>query len=293
MKILDKAEELHYVPNSLAKGLKMGRSKTIGLIVADISNVFFGTLALHIQSYAEKEGYTVVIGNTNEKLDEMENMIRFLNSRQVDGLIITPTEGSEHLIKKLIEYKKPFVLVDRSYPDLNVFSVLINNYEISYKSTKKLISKGCKNPAFITYKQDQYHTNERRRGFEQAVKEAGVYDLENIKEVRYDSLKNDIDKAILQLMNSDKRIDCIFFATNSISIAGVKALFKHTLSIQRDIQIMCFDESEAFYLLPFSVPFVKQPIEKMAKQSIRLLLNQIEQENCEIERSIVEAELKL
>ena len=119
-KIIEKAAELNYVPNSLAKGLKMGQSKTIGLIVADISNVFFGTLALHIQNYAEKEGYTVVIGNTNERLEEMDKMITFLNSRQVDGLIITPTEGSEKLVQSLIKHKKPLVLVDRTCSGLNV-----------------------------------------------------------------------------------------------------------------------------------------------------------------------------
>ena len=60
-RILDKAQELNYAPNNLAKSLKMGKSKTIGLIVADISNVFFGTLALHIQNYAQKKGYTIII----------------------------------------------------------------------------------------------------------------------------------------------------------------------------------------------------------------------------------------
>lgn len=138
-KILAKAEELHYTPNSFAKGLKMGKSKTIGLIVADISNVFFGTLALYIQEYAEKEGYAVIIANTNEEEKKMERMVKLLNSRQVDGFIITPPEGSEEIIQDLIKYKMPLVLVDRTYPYLQVNSVLINNFEISYKSAKQLI----------------------------------------------------------------------------------------------------------------------------------------------------------
>lgn len=290
-KILKKAKELNYVPNSLAKGLKMGHSKTIGLIVADISNTFFGTLALHIQNYAEKEGYTVVIGNTNEKLEEMQKVITFLNSRQVDGLIITPAEGSKELTQKLIERNKPLVLVDRSFPELNVSSVLINNYEISYYSTRQLINNGCKNPAFVSYKQDQFHTNERKRGFVEAVKDAGLHKPENIKEVRYQCLKEDINKAILELINSSEKIDGIFFATNSLSIAGVKSLFKHNIDIQKDIQVMCFDESEAFNLLPFSVPYIKQPIEEMAKKALKLLLYQIEKKEETVEKSSIEAQL--
>src|SRR5690554_5932467 len=143
-KILDKAAELNYVPNTLAKGLKVGRSRTIGLIIADISNIFFGALALHIQNYAEEKGYTVIIGNTNEKLNEIEKLIKLLYARQVEGFIITPTEKSQNQLKKLINNRTPFVLVDRTFPKLHVNSVLINNYEISYQATLQLIKKGCK-----------------------------------------------------------------------------------------------------------------------------------------------------
>lgn len=292
-KILDKAAELNYMPNTLAKGLKMGRSKTIGLIVADISNVFFGTLALYVQEYAEKEGYAVIIANTNEQGKKMERMIKLLKSRQVDGLIITPTEGSENLVQDLIKYKMPLVLVDRSYPDLPVNSVLINNYEISYKSTKQLMQQGCRNIAFVTYKQDHFHINERKRGYCEAMKEADLFNADHIQEVRYEFLRSDMDRAISYLVNKEEKMDGIFFATNSISIEGVKSLYKHHLTLQKDIQIMCFDESDAFYLVPFSIPFVKQPIEEMAQHAIQILLDQIEERNLEIEKCILDAELVL
>ncbi len=290
-KIIDKASELHYIPNSLAKGLKMGHSKSIGLIVADISNVFFGTLALHIQNYAEKEGYTVIIGNTNEKLEEMEKITSFLSSRQVDGLIITPAEGSEVLIDSIFKSKKPLVLVDRCFPELNVPSVLINNYEVCYRSTKQLIDQGYKNMAFITYRQDQFHTNERKRGFIEAMYNNGLYDPHYVKEVSYQCLEKDMDKAISQLLKSEKKVDTIFFATNTISIAGVKSLLKHGISIQKDIQVMCFDETDAINLFPFRVPFIKQPIEEMAKKALELLIVQIEKKDVETHKFFLEAEL--
>lgn len=290
-RIIDKAAELHYIPNSLAKGLKMGHSKSIGLIVADISNVFFGTLALHLQNYAEKEGYTVIIGNTNEKLEEMEKMIAFLNSRQVDGLIITPAEGSEVLIESLLNAKKPLVLVDRGFLDLDVPSVLINNYEVCYHSTKQLIDQGFRNPAFITYKQNQFHTNERKRGFVEAMKDAGLFTPDHVKEVSYQSLEDDMDKAISQLLECEKKVDAIFFATNTISMAGVKSLLKHGLIIQNDIQVMCFDETDAINLFPFRVPFIKQPVEEMAKRALELLIGQIEKKDIKNRKLFLEAEL--
>ncbi len=290
-KILDKAAELNYVPNTLAKGLKMGKSRTIGLIVADVSNLFFGTLALHIQIYAEQKGYSVIIGNTNEQLKAMENLMSFLYARQVEGLIITPTEKSQHLLKKLIKSKIPFVLVDRSFPELAVTSVLINNYEISYQSTERLIQKGCKRIGLITYKQDHYHINERRRGCEDALKQAGIYDPDIMKEIRYDFLKSDMQRAIKNLISKKGKIDGIFFTTNSLSINGVKELIKNDINIQKDIQIMCFDENDAFYILPYAVPFIKQPIKKMAEKATELLIDQIEMKSEGTKHVVVEAEL--
>ncbi|BBD44039.1 MAG: LacI family DNA-binding transcriptional regulator [Petrimonas sp.] len=292
-KILDKASELNYIPNTLAKGLKVGKSRTIGLIIADISNLFFGALALHIQIYAEQRGYSVIIGNTNEQLNEMENLMKFLYARQVEGLIITPTENSQYLLKRLISNKIPFVLVDRSFPELPVNSVLINNYEISYRSTGQLIKKGCKRIGLITYKQDHYHINERKRGSVDAMKHAGIYDPEMVEEVRYDFLKNDIKRAICNLISKKEKTDGLFFTTNSISINGVKELIRNNINIQKDIQIMCFDENDAFYILPYAVPFIKQPIKEMAKNAVELLIDQIEMKSEGTKNVVVGAELVL
>lgn len=292
-KIIDKAAELNYVPNSLAKGLKMGHSKTIGLIVADISNVFFGTLALHVQNYAEKKGYMVIIANTDEQLSEMDKMIKLLKSRQVDGFIITPTEYGEKSISNLLREKTPLVLVDRNFPELTTCSVMINNYEISYKATKELINKGCKNIALISYRQDQYHINERKNGCIEALKDHKIYRKENIKEVRYDSLQSDVEKAVNELLQNNSKIDGMFCTTNSISINAVKELVKNKIDIQKQIQLFCFDENEAFQILTFSVPYVKQPIEELAQNAVRRLIEQIEEKIINTETCVVEAELIL
>lgn len=291
-KILKKAEELHYTPNSFAKGLKIGKSKTIGLIVADISNVFFGKLALYIQNEAEKKGYAVIIANTNEDSSEMDKMVRLLKSRQVDGLIITPPAGSEKAIQYLVNERIPLVLVDRNFPELHISSVLINNFEISYNAISKLIEKGFKNIAIITYKQTQFHITERNRGYIEANKNANLYNQKNIKKVSYEFLNRDMEKVINELLSEERPIDAIYFTTNSISISGIKELYKQK-QYQSNIQLMCFDESDAFYILPLNIPFIKQPIKEMAKNAMQLLTDQMEMKNYEIKNCIVEAELKV
>jgi LacI family transcriptional regulator len=186
------------------------------------------------------------------------------------------------------------VLVDRTFPEMKVNSVLINNYEISYQSMEQLIKKGCRNIGIVTYNQDHYHINERRNGAISALKNSGIYDENNVEEVSYHNLKDDTTFSIEKLLKRNPKIDGIFFTTNSISINGVKALIKNKINIQKEIQIMCFDENDAFYILPYTVPFIKQPIKEIAKNAIELLIKQIDSETVVESKNIVlNAELVL
>lgn len=274
-KVLEKAAELNYTPNTFAKGLKTGRSKTLGLILADISNPFFARLALYVQDYAEKEGYTVLVANTNEKVDKTRKMVKLLKARQVDGFIITPAAGSEKIIEELMNERIPLVLVDRSFPLLNTNSVLINNFEVSYRATQALISQGCENLAFLTFNQNQHNMIERKRGFIEAVDDAGIYKPNLVKEVSYEFVESDVANAMSDFISDQTKIDGIFFANVDLSLKGIRNLLQQNIKVQEQIKIMCFDESEAFSILPFSVPYIKQPINEMSKLAVRLVIDQI------------------
>ncbi len=285
-KILSIASEYNYIPNSIAKSLKVGKSKTIGLIVADISNMFFGKLALHIQNHAEKAGYTIIVGNTNENLFELKKMINLLKSRQVDGLIITPTGESESLFQELLPKQLPFVFVDRDFPMLNSNAVLINNYEISYTSTKLLLKKGCKRVAMITYKNPQYHMDERKRGYIDALKEQNFFVESLIKYVRYEHLEEDVYVAIKELFTQDS-FDGVFFTTNSISMKALKHIVKLKKDKMGDLKYVCFDQNDAYCLLPIDIAYITQPIEEMAKAAVDIIINQIENQNEEKKKVVV------
>jgi len=274
-KVLAKCKELNYIPNDLAKSLRIGSSKTLGLLIADITNVFFGSLAFHIQEYADQKGYTVIIGNTNENVCKMKSMVDALICRQVDGFIITPTEGSESIIMDLVDKKYPMVLVDRSFTNIPTTTVMINNYEISFEAVNSLIHKGCKRIGLLVYKDNQFHIQERKRGYEEALKNIGTYDIDLIKEVRYDHFEKDVRQAVSDLLDMNEKIDGIFFSTNTISILGIRNLFSIKKYITDEIQLMCFDESDSYCFLPFNIPFIKQPIEEMGRMAVKLITEQI------------------
>lgn len=284
-KIKQKAKELNYRPNILARSLRLGRSQTIGLVVADISNPFFANLAFHIQEQAEKFNYTVFITNTNEDTDKMGTAIEILKARQVDGMIIVPTEkGSAH-IEQLLKSSTPIVLLDRCYPELGTNTVMIDNYEVAYQATQKIIdAEACKRIGFVTYENSMFHFTERERGYTDAMKAAGLYDAKLIKHVNYQTLAEDTATVITNLIEESK-IDSVFFATDTICIKTIKFLHKHNREAFNDLKITSFDYNEIFDFIDKPLSYILQPLAEMGKTAINILIKQINKEEEKEEES--------
>jgi len=291
-KIRIEAKALNYEPNSFAKGLRSGRSETIGLIVADISNPFFAHLAFHIQEHAEQHGYSVIITNTNESTEKMEKMISILKSRQVDGFIIVPTEHSEKLIEKLIRDKRPVVLLDRYFQGIDVSYVVINNYQASMEATNLLLNLNCKRIALIIYRNYLPHIQDRKNGYIAAMSQRGLFEPKLVKEVNYRTLAGDIQKAMMELVSGGEKVDGIFFATNTIATIGLKILTGLKMEIQKDVKVICFDKSDAFDLSNISIPFVQQPIAEMGKHAVDVLVQQMTQKDVTMIHHELEANLE-
>jgi len=275
------AKELNYEPNHLARGLRMGKSQTIGLVIADISNPFFANLAFHIQEYAETYGYSVIITNTNESDSKFVKILDVLLSHQVDGLIIVPTEHSFESIEKLVKKKVPLVLLDRWFPDLQTYHVVIDNYQASRSAVQYLIDDKCKRISFFGYRVNLPHMQERARGYVDMMQKNGLFDEELMKGIHYHSIKSDIENALddLFLHNKTERVDGIFFATNSISMLGIKHLLKLGIKVQEDVKIVCFDKSEAFDYMEHQISYVLQPIPEMGKMAVDILVSQMKHED--------------
>ena len=291
-KIRQEAKAMKYEPNSLARGLRSGRSETIGLIVADISNSFFANLAFHIQEYAEEYGYAVIITNTNESADKMDKMISVLRSRQVDGLIIVPTENGEKLIDKLVKDKYPVVLLDRYFPELKASYISVNNYQASMEATNLLLNLKCRRIAHVTYKSSLPHMQARRDGYIAAMTKKGLYDPTLIKEVEYRTIVNDMPKAILELISNEEKVDGIFFATNTISTIGLKKLAGLNIEISKDVKVICFDKNDALEFSNMHIPYIQQPVPEMGKQAVDLLIKQITQEGFPVMHVELQANLE-
>lgn len=290
-KIRKIARKLNYQPNHIARSLKSGRSDTIGLIVADISNPFFGHIARTIEDEAKQHNYTVIFGSSDENAAKSADLINVLLNRQVDGLILIPTEGSEQQILQLRERNVPFVLMDRPFPSLTASSICIHNYAAAYRAVEHLVQTGRRRIGMIAYKTGMHHIAERRRGYTEALAHAGLPGDKRLKLARYAHLRDDIRKAIDQLTGGRQPADALFFATNSLAVEGLRYLIELGIRVPEQLAVVSFDESEAFDLFHAPVTFIRQPIQEMGKAAVQLLLSQIRDGDKPPEDIRIDAEL--
>ncbi len=274
-KVLHTANKMNYHPNIIAKSLKSGSTKSVGLIVADITNPFFAQLVFVIQNRMLKFGYTTLIMNTNENVNQMGNTITMLQDRRVDGFIIVPTIGGNKHIKSLIHQRYPLVLMDRYYQDIESCNVLSDNYTAIYTCVQKLIGKGKKRICYVSITNDMIQVSERLRGFREAMSNHGELNEDDILLVDYDTPERQMKIAIDHILTTEGGYDAVIFAINRLSNIGAKELMNRGVDIGKDIEIVYFDKNNAFHLIPNKIPHIIQPIEEIGNLASDLLLQQI------------------
>jgi len=274
-KIREAAEDLNYQPNQIARSLRIGSTKTIGLIVADIANPFFGQLARIIEDEANNFGYTVVFGSSDEDDFKSEALINTLLNRQVDGLIIVPSDGTSGQMRSLIKKEFPVVFLDRYFPEINASYIVLDNYHATFEATFYLSEKGYKRIALIAYKSSLIHMKERIRGYSEAMSILNMTDNFCVREIRFDQSQKDMENVFNELIVQNKKTDALIFATNALSVSGLICAKKNNIVIPDDLAFIGFDGGECFDLYSSPLTYVKQPLEEMGKEAFRVLLDLI------------------
>jgi LacI family transcriptional regulator len=274
-KVRKTAKRLNYQPNQVAKTLKSGRSLAIGLIVADISNPFFGHLARTIEDRSEKAGYTVIFASSDENAESSNKLMKALINRQIDGFIIAPAEGTQAQLQYLKASNIPFVLIDRYFEEINSSYVISDNLNATFKATKELLRNGHKKIGFVRYKNELQHTQDRYNGYVNALKSEKRKDYEKyVCEVDYND-PEDFKYQVKKIIGAKNKIDAVLFSTNTLSIMGLKLLIDLNIKVPDDLAVFCFDESESYDLFYCPVSYVKQPMKEIGEKAVEILLNQL------------------
>ena len=282
-KVKDLIKKRGFNPNSAARMLRTGKSKTIGLIIEDNGNYFFGNIAKIIEIEAHKNGYNVFLSSTENNNDTAKALINKMKNSSVDGFIITATKGLKDEIDKLKKENIPFVLLDRLVPEVETNYVILNNYKGAYDLTTHLLDNGYGKIGFISIHDGMSQMIDRKKGFLDALRDADKQMPEkSMLEVSFMQTHEEILDEIKKYLHNNPELDALFFATNYLGVLGIEALQQCGLTIPEDIAVVSFDDNDLFRLLTPSITVAAQPIKEIATRSIELLLKVIKKEQKQV-----------
>ncbi len=274
-RVMEYVKEIDFKPHQLAQSLTTGRSNSIGLIVENIGDSFFGPIALKIEEKAKQHGYRIVYGSTLNSLDAALSVLQLFRDARVDGLIIAPTARMESALEDVLRESLPMIVFDRSARDIQVDYDYVgtNNEEIALQACCHLIAEGFQNIGFITLDSDQSQMTERLSGYHKSMLDANrqplVFPLPYLKE------KSGYKVLIKDIILQNKKLDALFFATNYLCIGGLEAMKESGLSIPDQIGIVVFDDHDLFKLHSPTITAIAQPLEALSEAIINGLMARI------------------
>lgn len=268
--IRETAKEMSYVPNFFAKSLRQGETKTVGVVVSDISNPFYAELSKSIQQELYKKGYNVFLVNTNEDKELEMTLMRELIQRSIDGMIISPSNRIEPLIPILRETHIPVVFADRP-GDENADFVGVDNF----KEAKKLVAMFRRQPKKLAILvKNNYQTvtfEERIKGASEACKEANIaFELVNLS-----MEQSNADITIKSLIETG--VDTFLALNNLVALKTLAGLKNNKISIPSQAQLISFDDSEAFPYLDPPITALSQPIQKIGEDTVERLMARLKE----------------
>lgn len=275
--VLQAAQELNYQPNQLARGLRLKKTQTIGLVAPDLSNPFFAYVIKSVQTVAHGLGYSLVVCDTDESLEMEIEHLNLLRSKGVDGLIIMPVGQKHHHIASLLHEGLPMVLLDRCFDELNADAVMVDNYRGAFEATEHLIRYGHSHIAIIKGLADTFTNNGRVQGYKDALARHGFAVDESLIVGRDFGKENGYIETKLLLQRASPPT-AIFAASDLITLGALQAIFEAGWRIPEDISLVAFDDMDFAPFVMSPLTAVAQPKEVMGEIAVKLLVQQIKED---------------
>jgi LacI family transcriptional regulator len=274
-KVEQAIEALDYVPNRIARGLLSQKTQTIGLIVPDVVNPFFGPVVRGAETTARRAGYRVLLCNSEGDLRLERAYIEDLVAHRVEGLLLAPaSDETRHSIFPLLRGSFPVVLLDRSLPESDCDLVVSDSVSGARRLTEHLIAIGHRSIAHLTDADDTSTGRDRLQGYREALATAGIPARDELV------FRTTVDqlggyRAAQEVLALDPRPTAIFAVNNMTAIGAMKALRERGLSVPEDMALVCFDDVEHLAVLSPFLTVVDQPAETLGSLGAQLLLERI------------------
>ncbi|MFD1954182.1 LacI family DNA-binding transcriptional regulator [Paenibacillus thailandensis] len=267
--------EMNYVPNIAARSLVLQETKLLSLVIPDITNPFYTTLARGAEDAARKFGYQLLFSNSDENLEKENATLDAVISARADGVLIAPVgDGSAPCLEQLKQHNIPVVLLDREVPGFEADTVLGDSKEGAKALTAMLLAQGHRRIAFINGSLSTSTARQRLLGYREGLSSAGIAcDDAIVFEAGF--ADTGLAEIIGKLMDLEQRPTAVFAANNKIALAAIRSLHAAGLSIPRDMSVVCFDDLEADYVVDPFLTVAAQPAYEFGAVGVGLLVERI------------------
>ena len=286
------AVENGYRPNPFAVSLRFDTTRTIGIVVPDVSFTHYAHIVKRIEAEARNNGYMCIITDSDDKPETESYCLELLENMHVEGIIICPTQNTTDF-SQLLRLKKanmPIVFFDRA-PDIDISSVIINDAASAFQATNSLIDDGARRIAFLGGSNLMKQTADRKHGYLQALRERGIpirTELVKCHNISFNSGLSDT----LELLSLPEPPDAIIASHGLLAISALQAVTSQGLRIPDELAIIGYLSDWVSEMCHPRISFVRQNLREIGIKAFRLLIDQINGDDS-IQHVVVNARLEL
>jgi LacI family transcriptional regulator len=291
LQVMEAIRSLNYRPNAVAKSLIRKKSFTIGLMIPDISDPFFSSMADAVEETLFEHGYQVVYGNTNRNPDKEKQFIFNAIERQFDGLILTPDYWDDDFVEMLSGLEMPVVLLRRRTPaGLSIPFIDVDHYQAATAAVNYLIGLGHRQIGFIGMPESSFIGNERLRGYRDTMRKHGL--LPEPAPIIMGGRTIDFGReAMGKLYESHPELTAVFTANDLLGIGALEWLAIRRIPVPERLSVIGFDNLEYADLYWIQLTTMEQPRRGMGRRAAELLLQMIADKGTTPESELMEAKL--
>lgn len=274
-------EALGYVPNRVARSLRSKQTNTLALVLTDITNPFWTTIARGVEDVASREGFSVILCNTDESEAKEHSYVQVLLQKQVDGFLLVPANSTSRSIGLIRKQEVPLVVLDRTVP-APVDTVKSDSVDGAYRLTCHLLAQGYRHIAMLSGPREVSTAVDRVKGYQQALADFASTELSEDDEplhapmVIYGEFTQQGGYEMMkQLLELAPPPTAVFAANNFIAIGAFRALREAGLQVPEDIALVAFDDLPLTFMLAPFLTVAAQPVYEMGCRAAQLLLRRL------------------
>ena len=273
-KVLEVIKEMGYQPNHVARSMVLHQTNTLGLIVSDITNPFYGEIAKSIMDWAREANYNVVLCNNDNNRDMQDYYQNFLLQKRVDGIIFASVSMEDEEVEKLVRSNFPCIMCNRRLKSTDGSFVASNNGQGAFKAVSYLISLGHRRIGFISGPANFSTAAERLKGYLEALKAHGI-EVDNSLIIQGRFHKQFAYEAAAKLLALENRPTAIFGANDLTALAAMECVLDHGLGIPKDMALVGYDDINISSHRRIGLTTVAQKKEEIGRLAVEKILEMI------------------